>query len=159
MTTVEDFKEWFDKAQDNKVAITGKCHDCDAKVTINGDWDLESGEVVIDGDGSYYKIVDSNYSHVMRFFKCNKCYEKDPILRNYMPTEVYSRVTGYLRPVSQWNLGKQSEHETRLNFEVKEKCQDGLSCNCGDEKGDEGWVGEEPRQSLLKRIWKKVFRR
>lgn len=27
--------------------------------------------------------------------------------------EVYSRVTGYLRPVSQWNIGKQEEFKER----------------------------------------------
>lgn len=30
--------------------------------------------------------------------------------------EVYSRVVGYLRPVSQWNPGKQSEFEDRVTF-------------------------------------------
>ena len=35
--------------------------------------------------------------------------------------EVYSRVCGYLRPVQQWNEGKQAEFEDRAEF----KC----SCN------------------------------
>lgn len=30
--------------------------------------------------------------------------------------EVWSRVMGYHRPVSQWNLGKQSEHRDRVFF-------------------------------------------
>jgi len=34
------------------------------------------------------------------------------------PTEVYSRVVGYLRPVSQWNRGKQEEFKIRKTFEV-----------------------------------------
>jgi ribonucleoside-triphosphate reductase (formate) len=33
-------------------------------------------------------------------------------------TEVYSRVVGYLRPVRQWNNGKQAEFEIRKTFEV-----------------------------------------
>ena len=33
-------------------------------------------------------------------------------------TEVYSRVVGYLRPVTQWNTGKQSEFEKRRAFKV-----------------------------------------
>lgn len=33
-------------------------------------------------------------------------------------TEVYSRVVGYLRPVSQWNKGKKSEWKDRRDFEV-----------------------------------------
>ena len=30
--------------------------------------------------------------------------------------EVYSRVVGYIRPVSQWNEGKQAEYEDRIEF-------------------------------------------
>jgi ribonucleoside-triphosphate reductase len=35
--------------------------------------------------------------------------------------EVYSRVVGYLRPIRQWNLGKQREFNDRRMFNVKEK--------------------------------------
>jgi len=35
--------------------------------------------------------------------------------------EVYSRVVGYLRPVNQWNLGKQQEFSDRKVFDMKEK--------------------------------------
>ena len=35
------------------------------------------------------------------------------------PCEVYSRVVGYLRPVSQWNKGKKAEWADRASFEVK----------------------------------------
>lgn len=34
--------------------------------------------------------------------------------------EVYSRVVGYLRPVQQWNEGKQAEWEDRKPFENTE---------------------------------------
>ena len=30
--------------------------------------------------------------------------------------EVYSRVVGYIRPVTQWNPGKQSEFSDRVTF-------------------------------------------
>jgi hypothetical protein len=36
-------------------------------------------------------------------------------------TEVYSRVVGYLRPVSQWNKGKKAEWADRICFEVKKQ--------------------------------------
>lgn len=36
------------------------------------------------------------------------------------PCEVYSRIVGYIRPVSQWNVGKQSEWDDRKVFSVKE---------------------------------------
>jgi len=34
------------------------------------------------------------------------------------PCEVYSRVTGYLRPVEQWNDGKQAEYYHRKKFNI-----------------------------------------
>ena len=37
----------------------------------------------------------------------------------HVETEVYSRVVGYLRPVQQWNEGKQAEYERRSNFHVE----------------------------------------
>jgi hypothetical protein len=37
-------------------------------------------------------------------------------LKCNLPTEVYSRVVGYFRPVTQWNLGKQAEFKERVTF-------------------------------------------
>ena len=34
-------------------------------------------------------------------------------------TEIYSRVVGYLRPIKQWNDGKQAEYGSRKTFKVK----------------------------------------
>ena len=36
----------------------------------------------------------------------------------HQETEVYSRVVGYLRPVKQWNKGKQAEYRMRKTFKV-----------------------------------------
>ena len=33
-----------------------------------------------------------------------------------IPCEVYSRVVGYLRPVKQWNIGKQQEFKDRKTY-------------------------------------------
>jgi ribonucleoside-triphosphate reductase len=33
-------------------------------------------------------------------------------------TEVYSRIVGYFRPVSNWNKGKQQEFADRKTYEV-----------------------------------------
>lgn len=44
-----------------------------------------------------------------------------PIETTRQECEVYSRVTGYLRPVKQWNDGKQAEFSNRKTFDVK-KC-------------------------------------
>jgi ribonucleoside-triphosphate reductase (formate) len=42
-------------------------------------------------------------------FKCPTC---------CMPSEVYSRVVGYIRPVQAWNVGKQEEFKDRLEYKV-----------------------------------------
>lgn len=34
-------------------------------------------------------------------------------------TEIYSRVTGYFRPVSNWNKGKKEEFKDRLPFSLE----------------------------------------
>jgi hypothetical protein len=44
-----------------------------------------------------------------------------PMVRgDKVPCEIYSRVVGYMRPVSQWNLGKQEEFSHRLPFKIPE---------------------------------------
>ena len=45
------------------------------------------------------------------YFECPKCTIKQPC-------EVYSRIVGYLRPVKQWNLGKQQEFKERKEFKT-----------------------------------------
>jgi len=45
-------------------------------------------------------------------FTCPKCLIEQPC-------EVYSRIVGYLRPVQQWNKGKQQEFKDRKEFKVK----------------------------------------
>ncbi len=43
------------------------------------------------------------------------------------PCEIYSRVVGYLRPVKQWNEGKQSEFHDRQTFDKQL-----TDCSCGE---------------------------
>jgi ribonucleoside-triphosphate reductase (formate) len=38
--------------------------------------------------------------------------------------EVYSRIVGYLRPVSQWNEGKKAEFKMRKNFQAQDRSND-----------------------------------
>lgn len=77
-----------------------KCHDCAKEL-------VENDEYMDYGDG---------------FVKCKECHQKDPVLRNFMETEVYSRVVGYIRPVKQWNRGKQEEYKDRVEFKVESGC-------------------------------------
>jgi len=36
-----------------------------------------------------------------------------------VPCEVYSRIVGYLRPVQNWNKGKQQEFKERQTYKVE----------------------------------------
>jgi len=47
-------------------------------------------------------------------FECPKCIIKQPC-------EVYSRIVGYIRPVSQWNEGKKREWKERKEFKLKKQ--------------------------------------
>lgn len=37
--------------------------------------------------------------------------------KRVIPTEVYSRVVGYYRPVQNWNVGKKQEFSERANYD------------------------------------------
>jgi len=39
-------------------------------------------------------------------------------IRGRTKAEVYSRIVGYLRPVKQWNIGKQAEFGNRKMFKL-----------------------------------------
>jgi len=36
-----------------------------------------------------------------------------------IPVETYSRVTGYIRPINSWNVGKQQEHKDRTFLKLE----------------------------------------
>jgi len=47
--------------------------------------------------------------------------------KKVIPTEVYSRVVGYYRPVNQWNKGKQAEFNERKECDVRSLADE---CSC-----------------------------
>ena len=47
------------------------------------------------------------------------------------PCEVWTRVMGYLRPYSEFNVGKKSEFRSRVNFSEL-KAIDGCACHCNE---------------------------
>ena len=90
----------------------GKCHDCGEPVTIKST--IVTNKVTISG-GAVYE-VDQMVGWKL-FLKCDACFGKNKELRNFQSCEVYSRVVGYLRPVSQWNEAKQEEFKSRKTFD------------------------------------------
>jgi ribonucleoside-triphosphate reductase len=81
------------------------CHDCGKKIEIKGE-NIENGlQLFYDDQGKKIGI-----------FKCNDCYGKNKSLADFRECEVYSRIVGYLRPVSQWNKGKKQEYGERKEY-------------------------------------------
>lgn len=79
------------------------CHDCGR---------------ILQHDEEYmpYKVGSEAY------VKCKSCHQKNPLLKNFRKTEIYSRVVGYIRPVEQWNKGKQEEYKDRKEYAVDPGC-------------------------------------
>jgi anaerobic ribonucleoside-triphosphate reductase len=77
------------------------CHDCGKSLDHNEEY-------------MPYKVGNEIY------VKCKACHQADPVLRNFRTTEVYSRVVGYIRPVTQWNKGKQAEFGDRVEYTVSQ---------------------------------------
>jgi len=117
MFTVENLQRFFDDAKSQKIGFKGLCHDCGKDVCIDIDMS-DVGEIIVTGGALYYpQIGDTNEDRAF-FIKCDACFKQNSELRNFKPCEVYSRVIGYLRPVSQWNDGKQAEFKLRKTFKV-----------------------------------------
>jgi len=76
------------------------CHDCGKQITKG------------------YTLIYKDDGETLTIYKCKKCYEKSQMLFNYRPCEVFSRIVGYLRPIQQWNKGKQGEYKDRKNYEI-----------------------------------------
>ncbi len=51
-------------------------------------------------------------------------------------TEVYSRITGYYRPVKNWNDGKAAEYKNRRTYEVESEKKEGSERTCRDTVGE-----------------------
>ena len=89
--------------------LSNVCHDCGKEISVNENGEIKNGQLL------KYSLPDGKEKMV---FKCADCFEKDKSLKNFQETEVYSRVVGYLRPVSQWNEGKQQEFKDRKEFKA-----------------------------------------
>ncbi len=111
MMTIERLHDLFDENLEKDALIwKGSCHDCQCDVEVTAG--LEADGIHIIG-GSIYEPEKNKF-----FMKCDDCFKKDSVLRNYQACEVYSRVVGYLRPVGQWNNGKAAEYQDRKTFAI-----------------------------------------
>ena len=107
----EFLQKLHDQSEAQTVLIHGKCHDCGADVTIKSTIIDAEGQTEISGGALY---VASG----MGYCKCDECFRAESNLTNYQPIETYSRIVGYLRPIQQWNPGKQAEFAERVDFKA-----------------------------------------
>lgn len=61
-------------------------------------------------------------------FSCPTCGES---------AEVYSRITGYYRPVQNWNAGKTQEYKERREYNIENSHIEEHKCDCGHDHGAE----------------------
>lgn len=111
MMTIERLHDLFESHSGSTMLnFEGKCHDC--KKDVNVMVALGPEGFAISGGALFEPEPDKFYT------KCDDCYRTAPSLSGYRKCEVYSRVVGYLRPVSQWNEGKQAEFADRKHYRV-----------------------------------------
>jgi len=75
-------------------------------------------------------------------YECPECGEK---------TEVYSRITGYYRPVQNWNDGKTQEFKDRVVYDIENsvlKPKEKQACSC-EEKAETAEVSDEKKLLLF----------
>lgn len=87
------------------------CHDCKKEIKMEGE-EIKNGVF----------LAYENGEEKLNIFKCQACFAKSKELKNYQSCEVYSRIVGYLRPVGQWNEGKQQEFKERKEYGVPKEC-------------------------------------
>jgi len=89
----------------DRIEYGGKCHDCGKDVKVSISRNEEKGITIV--GGAVYNPVINDTKQL--FFKCDNCFTKDNTLKNWRQIEVFSRVVGYIRPISGWNKGKLEE--------------------------------------------------
>ena len=115
-TVLKDLEKYFNKAESNSIQFQGFCHKCEKHVIVDIDKD-EDGKVTVSGGAIYFE--DENDKDEDFFVKCEKCFDKDKVLRNYREIDTFSRVVGFLTPVkTHWNPGKLAEWEMRKEYKL-----------------------------------------
>ena len=71
-----------------------------------------------------YSVCKNHGYIVGEHFTCPTCGEE---------AEVYSRITGYYRPVKNWNDGKRSEYDSRSEYETLDIGNHKQKCDCKEE--------------------------
>jgi hypothetical protein len=111
--TPQTFSDFIGDHQYAKILLT--CYDCEKDFEINVE---RTGPKEIKITGGAIWEARSEWDSPERFLgKCQGCFDSSPGLA--IPTSIYSRVVGYMRPVSGWNKAKQEEFVMRKTFRME----------------------------------------
>ena len=115
--TMDFLQKVFDFHQTKIVTFSdGHCHDCKQPINIEIEMELD-GSLEVRGGAIYPK--KNQLLQYDLFYKCDKCFKKESILKDYQVCEVYSRTVGYLRPQSNTSAGKLAEINDRKMFNLE----------------------------------------
>lgn len=114
-----ELQEQLESVPNHHIEFSGVCHDCCVPVKVVCYINKEGSETIEGGAVYNPRFGTPPAEHII--LKCNKCFKKKRTLTDFVPCGVYSRVVGYLRPVSGWNKGKQEEWKMRKEFVVEGK--------------------------------------
>ncbi len=64
------------------------------------------------------------------------------------PAEVYSRITGYYRPVQNWNNGKSQEYKDRRTYNIATSVLHHEGCGCGSDSAEKVAEVHEEKETL-----------
>ena len=104
-------QEVSDKIGEHQFARIGvTCMDCNKEFQMN--MERTSATCIEIKNGA----IGKRYGDYI--FKCPECFRKSQDFGQ--DCEVYSRVVGYLRPISNWNPGKKEEYKIRKNYAMPE---------------------------------------
>jgi len=110
---LEQLLNLHERNEARELEFAGTCCDCGEPVqvisSVQDDGNLAVSGGAIKDFGEKFRPEDMT-------FKCDPCFGKNPLFGRRC--EVYSRVSGYLRPTSQWNKGKQAEFAIRKPFKI-----------------------------------------
>ena len=100
----------FDEHKSDVLIWHADCHDCNTEVNFRAE--RKKDGIHLSG-GAMYEPIDDEF-----FFKCPECFKNNPTLTRWQKNEIYSRCVGYMRPISSWNKGKQSEFKKRVPYKI-----------------------------------------
>lgn len=107
-----DLEKMFIEHKAQELAFEGLCYDCKEKSQVLAT--ITDDGIAISGGAVYKPFTDETF-----YIKCESCYKKDNVLRDFQPCQVFTRCVGYYAAKDSMNVGKQAEVEMRKNFKLE----------------------------------------